>query len=89
MASKPWTIAELNKAIQLHEQGLTASEIGETLNRSKGGVISVFKVNGIEMKRGRPKADDRLLELDRSIAKQAYVGSQKLLAALQVAGVRP
>lgn len=89
MASKPWTIAELNKAIGLHEQGLTASEIGETLNRSKGGVIAVFKVNGIEMKRGRPKADDRLLELDRTVAKQAHIGSLKLLAAIQIAGLRP
>lgn len=89
MASRAWTIAELNKAIAHHEQGLTASAIGELIGRTKGGVVHALKLNGIEMKRGRPKADDRLLELDRTTARRALVGSQKLLAAIQCAGVRP
>lgn len=89
MASKPWTIVELNKAIAHHEQGLTASEIGELIGRTKGGVVNVFRIHGIEMKRGRRKADDRILELDRTTVRQALVGSQKLLAAIQCAGVRP
>jgi hypothetical protein len=89
MASKPWTIAELNKAIGLHEQGLTATEIGEMLNRPRGGVIAVFKVNGIEMRRGRPPMEDPWAEYEERVAKQAHIGSSKLLAAIQIAGLRP
>jgi hypothetical protein len=89
MASSVWTIAELNRAKQLHESGLTAREIGILINRSKGGVINALRYNGIEMRRGRPKSDDPWAEDESRTAKQALIGSQKLLAAIQIAGVRP
>ncbi len=89
MASSAWTIAELNKAIAYHEQGLTADEIGKMLGRPRSGVISVFRVNGIVMRRGRPPMADPWAEYDARIAKQTVIGSQRLLAAIQDAGLRP
>ena len=91
MASKPWTMPEVNKAIALYRDEYSAAEIGGMLGRSKDGVLHVLRANNIPIRpRGAPSVESGNECLSfRKMVEEAHIGSMRLLAAIQLAGLRP
>ena len=92
MASNPWTLPEIERAIHLYSAAdMSAAEVGQMLQRPKDGVLAVLRANNIPIRRiGRPKDSSANECLSfRRMAEEARFGSQMLLEAIQRAGVRP
>jgi hypothetical protein len=94
MSRRNWCADEVSTALTLRRAGVELNDIASRLGRSKIGLCKVLNANGIYQPKGRhsqdldgpaigPTADDRRRVQD------AHFGSQRLLAAIQVAGVRP
>jgi len=87
-----WTIADLNRAKQMYDQGLSPTEIGAILGRSRFGVSAALKSAGVKLRTGRPKMTNPWQETDRveRVEREKIIlGSAKLLQAIERAGVRP
>jgi hypothetical protein len=87
--SEMWSIVELKTAKTLYAEGLTLEEVGQEIGRPAGGVRHALKSAGVELRLGRPRMADPWSDYDRRVREDSLIGSQKLLAAIQRAGVRP
>lgn len=95
-ACRVWCADDVAKAMTLHRSGMRVIEIAERLGRSRGGVSKVLNVNGIYQRKGKASGNSifdgpaigATRDDERRIA-DAQIGSQRLLAAIQCAGVRP
>jgi hypothetical protein len=97
-SNKNWCLDDVNKAVELHHKGHTLTEIAIKLGRPKGGVTKVLSRNGVKRPKGRIPVEGSAwsdgtpigpTSYDRNFPYDCMVASQKLLAAIERAGVRP
>jgi hypothetical protein len=94
MSRRNWCADEVSTALTLRRAGVELNDIASRLGRSKIGLCKVLNANGIYQPKGRHSQDLDGPAIgptreDRYWFKDAHKGSQGLLAAIQVAGVRP